>query len=108
VSSRSRRDKAARRRRGQMALAPVISMPERPPVDSSVPGWTPLELLETFIAEVKSGKETATSGMMLFWFEACPDGRRRPAIWHSNMSVEEQLAVIEVAKVTIIRHWQEG
>jgi hypothetical protein len=77
----------------------VVAMP------APVKPWSPVELLEEFLVDVKAGTITPT-GIAVHFFTEDPDGTLRPGHWHANLSYPELLALLAVQKQHILEKWR--
>lgn len=67
--------------------------------------WTPLQLLESFVTDVKAGK-TVPEKIMLHWMEANPNGTSSPRRWQAGCSRSEEIAFCELAKLMAMEDWK--
>lgn len=83
--------------------ASIFSLVERrPPIDKP---WSPVELLEEFVAEIKAGK-VKPDNLMVFFLESQPDGRQRPHVWSANVSRAEAIAFCQLETARSIEEWR--
>lgn len=80
----------------------VIHAPIRPVPDP----WTPVTLLEEFVAKLKSGEIKCSKGLMVFFLEESENGRRRPHYWTTGLGEAEIIGFCEVAKAMAIEDWR--
>lgn len=66
--------------------------------------WSPTELLEQLLADVKAGTVNPTNLMVFFTEEI--DGRLRPRTWSANMSHVETIAFCEMEKARVLEDWR--
>lgn len=67
--------------------------------------WTPLGVLEEFVADVRSGK-LHPQKVMIFYVEPDADGRLRPHYWCQQVSIAEQMAYGELIKALALEDWK--
>ena len=72
----------------------------------AAPEWSPLGLLEEFIAEIKSGKIVPTSLLVSFMVRE-PNGNVRPHSWRANVSHAEAIAYAQLEIQKAIEDWRQ-
>ena len=66
---------------------------------------TPIELLEEFVADVKSGK-IIPEDVMIFYVERDKDGTVRPHYWLQNVSPQLQIAYAVLLQQMALDEWK--
>lgn len=72
---------------------------------SSSASWSPVQMLDEFVADVKAGKETPAK-MMIFYLVDDGAGGWTPRTWFANCSKVEEIALCELAKARAIDNWK--
>jgi hypothetical protein len=81
----------------------VLSLVERrPPVDDP---WSPLEMLEEFVADVKSGK-VQPANLAIHWCERTERGGLRPNVVFANMDATEAVAFGQLQTQMALERWK--
>jgi hypothetical protein len=93
-----RRTRTRTKRRGLT----IIHAPIRPVPDP----WTPVTMLEEFLAKVKSGEIEAVKGMMVFYLTPTSDNRWRPNYWTTGLTSPEIIAFCEVLRAMAVKDWR--
>lgn len=83
--------------------APVLSLVERRPPQQTP--WSPVELLEELLADVKAGKVVPLN-MMVFFTEQLPDQKERPRTWSANVSRAEAIAYCTLEIQRTLEDWR--
>ncbi len=68
--------------------------------------WSPVQLLEEFLADVKAGK-IAPIKLSLQYVEVTPAGSWLPRSWQAGCSRSEEIALLEIAKTNAIQDWKD-
>lgn len=70
--------------------------------------WTPVQLLEELLADIKAGKEHP-SRLLVTWTETTEDGKRdRIRHWQAQCSRSEEIAFLTAAAQMAIEDWRDG
>lgn len=77
------------------------------PIERAPDPWTPVTMLEEFLASVKSGEVKTDKGMMIFYLEPGDEGRLVPHYWSTGLSQTEIIAFSEVVKSMAIHAWKD-
>lgn len=79
----------------------LVKFPARTPAIK----WTPVEMVEEFLADLKANKETPDR-MLIVWFSAEADGSLRPHRWYAGMTRADEIALLELAKQIAMDDWR--
>lgn len=80
--------------------------PFRPKAAEVVETWSPLQLLEELVAEVKAGTVNPQA-MAIHWLESTDNGTRsRPRRWQCGLSRAEEIALLEMSKLLALEDWR--
>jgi hypothetical protein len=80
----------------------VISLAERRPVEKD---WSPVELLEELLAEVKAGRIDPAC-LMVFWTSRSADKSETPHSWSAGVTYAQGIAFCELEKMRLIAKWR--
>ena len=79
----------------------VVPFPAPKPVEAP---WSPLEMLEQLVADIKAGKEKPAR-MFIGWLEPVEGGNFTPRWWNAGCEIPERIALLEIQKHALLAHW---
>jgi hypothetical protein len=69
--------------------------------------WSPEQLLEEFLADIRAGKITPTN-LMVFWMNEEGGGQLRPCRWIANVSRSDEIAYFTLGIHKAVDDWRGG
>lgn len=89
-----------------MAEVPLKIVPISSKSASSA-SWTPEQLLEEFLADLRAGK-IHPANLLVYWMddEGNPDGRLSPRRWIANVSRSEEIAFHTLGIHRAVEDWR--
>lgn len=84
---------------------PDLTLLKFPKPQEPKANWTPIQLLEEFLEEIRTGKETPIC-LQVSWIEELPNGNRCPRFWHAGCTIAEQISFTELIKMRLINIWK--
>lgn len=67
--------------------------------------WTPLDLVRAMLRDIEDGTIKPTS-MVVHYYEENPDGSSNHGFYLSNLTREQHIAILELAKWRSLEDWR--
>lgn len=84
-----------------MAPKPTLIADKSPSAHS----WSPVQALETLLADVKAGK-IHPAQIVIVWTDSRSDGSKQVHRWKAQVDRTEEIAYLDVARLQAIEDWR--
>lgn len=72
---------------------------------ASAHSWSPVQAIETFLADVKAGK-IHPAQIVIVWTDSRSDGSKQIHRWKAQVDRTEEIAFLDVARLQAIEEWR--